>query len=163
LFKPAILENKVKKDSLSAVTIAEENLNEQSEITLSDVQPLIFIPYTDTYYKVVWHYDRGQNVYWRYHNLEPHFDGDGEQISASNIIVQFVETKIVDDVGRRQMNVIGDGKCLIAIDGVVKNGTWRKADNKSRTRFYDEENKEVIFNPGKIWINVVPEEMVIDY
>jgi hypothetical protein len=50
---------------------------------------------------------------------------------------------------------VGQGRAQVFMDGVAIEGTWRKADDASRTRFYSQTGIELAFRPGATWIEVV--------
>lgn len=115
-------------------------------------------------YKVFFKYDSDQNNYKRFLNGfdHPHLDSNGRQLKADNIIVQFVDTDIKDEVGRLRMKLQGEGKALIFRNGVVVEGEWQK-DGTGYTKFYNNTGKRVNLNPGQTWIQVVPESAVVNY
>ena len=55
------------------------------------------------------------------------------------------------------------GKALVFQDGKVISGTWKKSKRTARTIFYDEKGKEISFNPGQIWIEVIATGAKITY
>ncbi|MDP2917927.1 MAG: DUF3048 domain-containing protein [bacterium] len=118
-------------------------------------------------YAVVWKYDRENNQYLRYNGGFSHLDkNNNEQIAAKNVIVQFMFAALKDDdlaKGRLGMHTIGGDKALIFRDGEVVSGIWKKNYREDRTRFYTEDWKEIEFNPGQIWIEVVPMERAVSY
>ncbi|MEK7072479.1 MAG: DUF3048 domain-containing protein [Patescibacteria group bacterium] len=117
----------------------------------------------DTSYQVIWKYLKDVNQYERWQNNNRHIDDDGSIIEADNIIIQYVQTKILDEIGRKDIKLIGTGKLIVFRDGITIEGSWQKKDASSRTMFYDEDNNEIELNRGKIWIEVVPTDMEISY
>ena len=59
--------------------------------------------------------------------------------------------------------LIGNGKVTIFQNGDVLKGTWKKADMSSRTKFYDENGKEISLVRGKTWVEAIPSGNSIDY
>ncbi|MFA5358932.1 MAG: DUF3048 domain-containing protein [Patescibacteria group bacterium] len=114
-------------------------------------------------YLVEWFYDRQDNIYYREHAGERHQDDTGKQIIAKNIVFQFVETKTLDSIGRKEMKTVGSGKALIFQNGKLIEGKWKKETQKDRTRFYDPAETEVAFVRGTTWIEVVPTGWQINY
>lgn len=130
----------------------------------SDNDSEIKINYSDAIsYQVVWKYFKASNQYERWQNNARHTDAGGDIIEADNIIVQYAQMKILDEVGRKDITLIGNGKAVVFRDGVAIIGTWQKKDTGSRTVFYDENNNEIELNRGKIWVEVVPIDMEIKY
>lgn len=80
------------------------------------------------------------------------------EIRVKNLIVQFAPEVPIpnDDKGRLDYELIGKGKAVIFMDGILKNATWEKKSLNDRTFFYLENGDQVEFNRGKIWVSVVP-------
>ena len=114
-------------------------------------------------YEAEWKYSSTTQKYLRYQMGKPHVDQDGTQISAETIVVQRVQTKVLDDELRIEMNTIGTGDALVFTKGNVIKGTWKKFSKSSKTRFYDSSGQEITLTPGKIWIEVVNQVGDIDY
>lgn len=108
-------------------------------------------------YSVRWEYDRVSNSYLRFNGGRPHKDISGEQLRAKNVVVQFTkEIGPVDEHAHLLYQTKGQGKALILQDGKAIRGTWRKKDRISRTKFYDLKGREIKFNRGQIWIEILP-------
>ena len=121
------------------------------------------IHYPRVYNVAMFKYDNKQKLYKRYTGGRPHKDSfTGEQLTARNIIVQYVNTKVIDEAGRRAMNMEGSGRALLFTGGKVYEGRWNKAGLRSRTVFSDEYGEEFKLNPGQTWIEVVPQRTRVD-
>jgi len=105
-------------------------------------------------YKVKWKYDKNNNNYIRYLAKNIHKDSNGDIIIAKNIVIMFIDSKVIDDKMRLDMNVVGSGKAIVCFDGICNDAEWNKKSESSRTRFY-KENNEIEFNAGTTWIEVV--------
>lgn len=114
-------------------------------------------------YAATWKYDRVRNDYRRMQNDAWQKDEDGSQIRAKNIVVEFAKVTILDEVGRRQITTVGEGKALVAKDGLTVEATWKKPAAEERTRFYDATGNEIEFNVGTTWIEVVAEGTEVTY
>lgn len=108
-------------------------------------------------YVVQWDYDKGTNSYKRNNGGKPHLDLETkQQLTAKNVAIQFAKQTIgVDEHGHLLYGTIGGGKALIYQDGKEINGTWKKPSRTDRTKFFDEKGKEIQFNPGQIWFEIV--------
>ena len=108
-------------------------------------------------YKVQWNYDSTTNSYKRVNGGQPHIDLETkQQLVSKNVVVQFAkETDGIDEHAHILYGTLGTGKALIFQDGKAIVGTWKKAKRTDRTKFYDEKGKEIAFNRGPIWIEVV--------
>jgi len=115
----------------------------------------VYISFLDPYYTVDWKYSSSTEKYLRYQVGYKHLVQDGSKIFADIIIVQYVNTKVIDEVGRLEMDTFGTGKVEIFQKGNKVFGFWQKDDLNLKTRFYNENNEEIILNSGKIWIEVV--------
>ncbi len=115
-------------------------------------------------YNVIYQYVAERNIYKRflYDHEQPHLVENGEQLTAKNIIVQFVETQVKDDEGRLTMELDGKGEILVFRDGTVIRGYWEKEKDKL-TKYYNDKAQEIKLNPGQTWIQVVPRFTAIDY
>lgn len=115
-------------------------------------------------YRVYYRYDPDKNIYYRYisDQEQPHYDGNGSQLNTRNLIVQYAATRVIDSVGRLSIDLNSTGKALIFKDGIVKGGYWEKpADDW--TKFYGQDGQEIRLNPGKTWIQVVPDSTKVDF
>ena len=107
---------------------------------------------------VTWEYDREANLYRRVNGGNSHKDlNNDEQLAVKNVVVQFArERGPIDELKHLLYDTTGTGKAFIFQDGKVVKGTWKKGDREDRTKFSDSGGKEVEFNKGEIWIEVVP-------
>lgn len=108
-------------------------------------------------YLVEWKYDEEKNNYVRYQAGAPHRDQDGTQIVADTIIVQRVDYRVLDTVGRLKIDTIGDGEVLVFRDGFAVKGIWKKNSFAERTQWLVGNGRSLELKSGKIWIEVVPE------
>lgn len=113
-------------------------------------------------YTVGYKYDENKGNYLRFIDGLPHLMEGGKKLYAYNILIQYVDTKVKDDQGRLNMDLIGSNKALLFKDGFVTFGSWVK-DEGERTRFLDSEGNEWSINPGQTWIQVVPLTTKVDY
>ncbi len=122
----------------------------------------IIIGYKKPDFVVKWLYNRESNEYIRYLADEQHKDLSGQQITAKNIVIEYVEAEVIDDELRLKMNYIGSGEAFVCLDGACVKGSWQKSASAARTRFYDNQSKEIEFNAGTTWIEIVqPEREVL--
>jgi hypothetical protein len=132
----------------------EKNINFLNE----DLQE-VFINYgPGEFFDIRYKYDEENKIYLREQNNNKYVDGlTGEQVQVKNIVVQFIDPEVVlDNYGRLELKMIGQGDAYIIFDGKIIKGVWNKEKNNTRTIFYDSEGKEIYFKPGNIWIEVVP-------
>lgn len=104
-------------------------------------------------------------LYYRFYNGNPHNDGQtGEQLAFSNVIVHHVAYSWYDGDGDRPVvTTMGSNRCDYFIDGTHFTGYWERDNVSTSTRYYDDEGNEVVFKPGKTFIQVLKEGKEISY
>jgi DUF3048 family protein len=123
----------------------------------------IIIYYSTDYYKVNWEYNREENNYIRYQAGSIQKMTDGEWIKAKNIVVQVNDMIVLDNVGRKRITTLGEGKARIFRDGETIEGKWVKKTSNKRTKYFDNDNNEIEFNGGMTWVQVIPDEDYLRY
>jgi hypothetical protein len=115
-------------------------------------------------YAARWSYDQDRNAYLRSTAGFAHVDAlTGEQLTAKNVVVQFDRMEVVNREGHVLYGSIGGGPAVIFQDGYVVEGTWTKATREERTRYWDAEGKEILFNRGRTWIAILPNGSPLDW
>ncbi|OGM20008.1 hypothetical protein A2863_03510 [Candidatus Woesebacteria bacterium RIFCSPHIGHO2_01_FULL_38_9b] len=116
-------------------------------------------------YDVSWKYDGQNNQYLRFNGGKEHIDNEtGNQLSAKNIVIQYVKEKgPVDKEGHMFYTTTGTGEAIIFQNGDVIKGKWSKKAQPDRTMFFDDEGRETNFVRGVIWIEAVPSGNEIKY
>jgi hypothetical protein len=116
-------------------------------------------------YGVKWDYDRKTNTYKRVNGGAPHMDLETkQQLTAHAIVIMFAkETGPVDEHGHLLYNNIGTGDGLFLQDGKVSKITWNKLNRSARTTFTDAKGKEVEFNKGQLWVEMLPIGTPVSY
>ena len=133
---------------------------EECEVDCANKIEVVFLPDS---FDMTWEYNTSTAKYERYQVGRKHKDQDGDWIVADTVIVQKVETEILDGVGRLGMETIGSGEAIIFARGNVIEGEWRKEARKKRTRFFDNAGNEVTFQAGKIWVEVVNGRTTVEW
>jgi hypothetical protein len=119
----------------------------ETDLSLNSTEPL---------YQVTWKYNSEKNYYERWKTDGGKVvSGDGDEIVANNVAVIYTSIEIIDEVGRREIQTIGEGEALILQDGRKIPAVWKKESAAERLRFFFEDGKEVTWNAGKIWIEVI--------
>lgn len=109
-------------------------------------------------YGVRWEYDRATNSFKRFNGGVPHTDLENKkQLAAKSVVIMFAkETGPVDDHAHLLYANTGTGDGLLLQDGKVTKITWKKVDKSDRTTFLDTNAKEISFNRGQLWIEMLP-------
>jgi len=85
---------------------------------------------------------------------------DNKPVVTENIAIVKTEIEVIDSQSRRSVETIGTGEALFLIAGKVFKGTWERTDN-GQLVFKDNDGENVVWNPGRIWIEVVDTDSVV--
>lgn len=117
-------------------------------------------------YFVDWTYNPKTNLYARANGGKPQMDKDtGKQLTAKNVVVlEMVEDNANDgyvDNDHLLFEDKGTGKAVVFKDGKRINGTWEKDSRTSRTIITDANGKQIQFDRGLIWFEILPTDGVL--
>jgi hypothetical protein len=118
-------------------------------------------------YKVSWTYDQASNQYLRTVGGVDDLDrNSNSRVAAKTVVVEVIPMQTgLTRINEQTiiMNDTGAGKAYVFTDGVVTEGTWSKKSRTDRTTFWDKNDKEIPFNRGPIWIEVIPPNTAIEF
>ncbi len=119
-------------------------------------------------YTVDWEYNKATNSYLRINGGEPHEDlNTKKQIAAKNVVIAFATESVADDGyehGEHMLyDVVGEGEGIVFHNGEAIEATWVKEEATDMMRFYDEDDEEIPFVRGKIWIEILPTGNDVEY
>lgn len=114
---------------------------------------------------VTWRWDRRAGVYYRsYSDTGPATLGDGQQISASNVVVMLMHeyvTKYSEDaLGAHENGLIlrGSDPVWVLRDGAVLYGRWYRSRLDRPYVFRQAKTHRLVhLTPGNTWVELVPE------
>ncbi|HHV71157.1 MAG TPA: DUF3048 domain-containing protein [Clostridia bacterium] len=108
-------------------------------------------------YEVTYNYDPETGVFLRNMEGKPHLAGESNrQLTAQNIAVLYAnKTRVIDNEGRLEIDLLGEGKAVFFIGNQMVEGKWKKDSRSTPTYFYDQDGKEITFKTGQTWIQVV--------
>lgn len=107
-------------------------------------------------YTVGYRYNAEQLTYERQVNGKPHLDlNNGQAVAAANVIVMGADHKVLDDVGRLQVDTELGGEALLFQRGVALAGKWSRGPGDI-IRFVKQDGKEALMYPGITHILMVP-------
>ena len=126
-----------------------------------DSQPALelTVPYSNSQH-ARFVYNDVEKTYTRYQGPkgdEPHIDAEtNETLTCDNIIVQEANMYVIagDNAGRREVNLVGDGKGYLFTNGVYAPITWKKTSRSAQTQWFDAKGEPLTLNQGKTWICV---------
>ena len=109
-------------------------------------------------------YDEARRAYGRWVNGYEYKDSyTGNQVFASNVIVQFVGSRVLDEEGRLELDLTSGGDALLFTNGVLIRGSWTRSSLDEPTRFVDENGEDFSLLPGQTWIEIVDEADRVSY
>lgn len=123
----------------------------------------VTINFSSAEYRVDWNYNSASNTYERSQAGSAHKDAStGAQLSASNILMLTMPRSLVESGGKAvySMETTGSGKAIVLQDGRKIEGKWQKAKSNDRTVILDSTGKEVSFNPGPTWVEIINPDAV---
>lgn len=109
----------------------------------------------------VWDWDPSQRLWLRTTNGTRHVMEDGTQLSAANVVVQYIAYRPTGytDVAHFRVDegvVVGSGKALILSAGRMVTGTWSKPTAAAVTQYFDAQGAPLKLTPGKTWVMLPP-------
>lgn len=135
---------------------------EEAKLTERPLSASVEFPFWTGYsdYVVKWEYDRIMNSYKRYNGGVLQVDRNDETpIAAKNVVLLYTTERHADDGYDNNAHMlygtIGKGNAQILMDGKVIEANWQKQKRTSRTIFTDKSGKEIAFNGGQIWIEIL--------
>ncbi|WP_243387404.1 DUF3048 domain-containing protein [Bacillus kexueae] len=103
---------------------------------------------------VQYEYDDHSERYKRYSGEELTIDRESnEPVLIDNIFVVEMEHKIIDNYGRRSIDVYAGGKGYLFQRGKMLEVEWRNVDGRILPY---QDNNPISFVSGRTWINIVP-------
>lgn len=119
-------------------------------------------------YQVRWEYDRTVNSYRRFNGGALHLDkNDTQPILAKNIVIVFMSERQAADGYENNAHLLygtkGKGKAIVLQDGEAIEGQWQKGERLSRMKFQDAKGREIEFNRGQIWLEILPQGNQVNF
>lgn len=112
--------------------------------------------------KTAYVYQEEDGFYHRYKDGSLHIDeNDEEPLEVVNIIIQYANGIVVDNVGRVNLDDEGEGKGLFFSQGKMIEISWEKKDRQSPTYYFDDKGQPLKLNVGQTFIQIVDEGVEI--
>jgi hypothetical protein len=154
----------------------EKGAKEQGYSLEDEIEPLPFftadlqgaaamqvkISYSEhSYAQVEYKFDKDKQKYARYSGGEQTIDYDTQEpVLIDNLFVVEMTHTVVDQAGRRDIDLTSGGKGYLFQKGIMREVEWKNVGG----RILPYENGiPVGFVPGKTWINVVPKLTIVNY
>ncbi|RSK29218.1 DUF3048 domain-containing protein [Bacillus sp. HMF5848] len=141
----------MKQEVKPLVFLKEEEVAQLSGEKAND----IFVNYYNSSYSAVeFEYKDSDDKYIRFNGGEQTVDLEtNTPIAVDNIFIIETTHKVLDSVGRRDIDLNSGGKGLLFQNGVVQEVQWRNVDGKILPYL---DGEPVGLLPGKTWISIVP-------
>lgn len=125
----------------------------------------VIIRFSGYNYEVEYQYDRDSDEYLRFNGGVEHKDRNSDQqIRAKNVIVVEIPPVVsIGEKGRLTFDISGEGRALVARHGEIIEGTWKKPDRTTKTRYYDLNGEEIDLGRGSTWVHIIPETQEYTY
>lgn len=112
-------------------------------------------------YMVDWKYNKATNSYARVNGGAEHIDKNtNKQLVAKTIVVLYMEESSANDGYENNAHLLyentGKGKAVVFMDGKQIKANWSKKDREGKTIITDASGKEIAFNRGKLWFEILP-------
>jgi len=113
---------------------------------------------------VLWPYAAATDEWLRDQNGTPDVDRSHVQVSAANVVIQFVNyidsgTATGEGLPPAPIpegRLIGSGQVWVLSAGRIVKGTWSRSSPTSTTRFVDSAGAPILLARGRTWVELVP-------
>lgn len=108
-----------------------------------------------------WTYDLAKQLFLRAQQGKKDLDGNGTQLSATNVVV--LRVGVVNDGGVPKTQLFGSGEAWVSSGGATVHGTWSKAAATSPIRLLDDNGVTIRLAAGNSWIELVPHAGAVSF
>jgi len=131
--------------------LTEEEIGTLDGIVASDIK--LSYSSRDTF-AVEYRYNQQLEKYERYNNKEQTIDRETKvPVLLDNVFIVEMAHQVIDDIGRKEIDITTGGKGLLLQKGIAKEVQWKNSNGRIVPVI---NNEETGFIPGKTWINVIP-------
>ena len=113
-------------------------------------------------------YSKSNNVRWVYNEANKKYERyskgiketewyENTDVTAKNIIIQFVKNKSIDEKDRQDLNTTGTKKGYYITNGKAISITCSKSSRSSKTEYEDSNGNAIDVNDGNTFIQICPE------
>ena len=135
---------------------------EGTEVTLDEGASANVVKLDNFTYNHPWfEYNAETKEYSRFQYDAPQVDQNtNEQLTCSNIILQYSQYQPYDENGYLNVNTSSGGVGKYITRGKAIDITWSKDSEWGTTHYYDANGQEIQLNPGKTWVEIVLNDSV---
>ncbi len=109
-------------------------------------------------------YERSGDTWARFQDGEPFVSESGDQIKVDNVLIEEHEindSKIKDIAGNPSTEIgdeTGTGRAVLFRNGRAFEGRWTRESVKDAVSFETKNGDEMVFQPGSVWVELVPSD-----
>jgi len=108
-------------------------------------------------YRVAYQYDAEKKQYLRFTDGTPHKDlTTDQQLAATNLLVIATPHRVLDNEGRRDVDVTGPHDGILFQQGKARKVKWKRSGGVIRAYADEALTQELPLLPGNTWINIIP-------
>lgn len=121
----------------------------------------VYLPFSSPE-DVSWEWSASANRFLRFYSGQPAYGNGGEQLSATNVVIQFVNAPPgkYNESGPHSLGVhsqtVGSGPVWILRNGEIFKGSWQRSSLSKTTSYYLSNGEQISLAPGQTWVEVVP-------
>ncbi|MBP2240897.1 hypothetical protein J2Z40_001457 [Cytobacillus eiseniae] len=131
------------------------NESEMEEIEGETAESAMVSYFNSDLYNSIYEYDEALEKYKRYTNGELTADYDsGEPVLLDNIFIVETNHKVIDDAGRRSIDLTSGGNGYLLQKGKWKEVKWENI--KGKILPVRNNGDQIGLVPGRTWINIIP-------
>lgn len=132
---------------------------EDTELTDGTSAKTVHVNFSN-YSKPYFIYNEEKKLYDRYEYNAPQIDELADEndniLNFKNVIIMVSSYECINtENDLQELKQTGEGKGYYCTNGKSIPIIWKKASEKSRTQFYNEDGSELLLNPGKTWISII--------
>lgn len=146
-----IFENAVENGYLIETEYEPLPFNDEKEVEGDPAKEVEF-SYGNNSVKYV--YDETEEHYFRYSDGAQTIENENSNpVELENILILETTHKVIDNAGRREIDLASGGNALLLQRGKVQHVQWERIDGRIIPTL---DGNPVPFLPGQTWINVIP-------
>ncbi len=101
-----------------------------------------------------WVWSESQRRWLRSMDGAVHVDGNGNQLTASNLVV--LRVRVVNDQGVPRTEMVDSGEAWVLSDGKTLHGVWSKTEKTAIITLTGDDGEPILLVPGNTWVELVP-------
>ncbi|KGR88613.1 DUF3048 domain-containing protein [Lysinibacillus odysseyi] len=128
---------------------------EQDNVKIGTKANEVSISYSNSAFNSTYTYNAEENLYTRASAGEQTVDDlTGEPVQLSNVLFFEMSHRIIDNEGRRDIDITSGGTAYVAQQGMLREVRWENRDGLLVA--IENDGSEMLLVPGQTWIHFVP-------